>query len=272
MPTATANGIDLSYVESGQGAQTVVFAHGLLFDQHMFEPQRRALEDRYRVIAYDHRGQGDSAPAAGGYDLDTLTEDAVDLIRSTQSTPCHFIGLSMGGFVGLRLAARYPELVRSLTLLSTSATAEPLARRMRYRAMQAVCALFGPGPLVGAVLPVMFGPSFRNDPARRAELERWIHHVQSLPRRIVGPVGGVVGRADVTGELKYIRCPTLVLVGEEDRTTPPHEAELLAREIRGAKLVRVPRCGHNSAIEAPEAVSAAIAGFLAGIDATGTAA
>jgi CTP-dependent riboflavin kinase len=45
-------------------------------------------------------------------------------------------------------------------------------------------------------------------------LERWIHHVQSLPRRIVGPVGGVVGRADVTGELKYIRCPTLVLVGE----------------------------------------------------------
>lgn len=266
MPTATANGIDLNYVESGHGPQTVVFAHGLLFDQHMFEPQQRALASRYRVIAYDHRGQGDSAPTGGGYDLDTLTEDAVDLIRGTRAEPCHFVGLSMGGFVGLRLAARYPELVRSLTLLSTSASAESWYKRLRFRAMQAICALFGPGPLVGALLPIMFGTSFRNDPTRRTELERWIHHVQSLPRRIVGPVGGVVGRADVVSELKYIRCPTLVLVGEEDRTTPPAEAELLVREIRGARLVRLPRCGHNSAIEAPSAVSEAIAGFLSGID------
>lgn len=272
MPTATANGIDLHYVVSGAGAQTVVFAHGLLFDQHMFEPQQRALSGRYRVIAYDHRGQGDSAPTGGGYDLDTLTEDAVDLIRGTRSEPCHFVGLSMGGFVGLRLAARYPELVRSLTLLSTSASAEPWPRRLRYRAMQAVCALAGPGPLISTLLPVMFGTSFRSDPARRAELERWIHHVQSLPRRIVGPVGGVLGRASVVSELKYIRCPTLVLVGDEDRTTPPAEAELLVREIRDARLVRLPRCGHNSAIEAPTAVSDAIAGFLAQVDALEAAA
>ncbi|GMU44293.1 MAG: alpha/beta fold hydrolase [Xanthomonadales bacterium] len=272
MPTATANGIDLSYVESGKGRQTVVFAHGLLFDQHMFEAQRHALEDRYRVIAYDHRGQGASAPAAGGYDLDTLTEDAVDLLRGTQCVPCHFVGLSMGGFVALRLAARYPELLRSLTLLSTSASAEPLLRRIRYRMMQAVFGLFGPAPLIGSLLPVMFGPSFRTDPARRAELERWIHHVQSLPRRIVGPVGGVIGRASVRAELKYIRCPTLVLVGDEDRTTPPEEAELLAREIHGARLVRLPRCGHNSAIEAPEAVARAIGEFLVGVDALEAAA
>ena len=266
MPTATANGIDLSYVESGQGAQTVVFAHGLLFDQHMFEPQRRALEDRYRVIAYDHRGQGDSAPAAGGYELDTLTEDAVDLIRSTQSTPCHFIGLSMGGFVGMRLAARYPELVRSLTLLNTRALPDPWIKRVRFRAMQAFVSMFGPGPLVSQVLPVMFGRSFRNDPARRAELERWVHHVQSLPRRIVGPVGGVIGRGPVLGELKFIRCPTLVLVGDEDQTTPPAEAARIAGQIQGARLVTLKGCGHSSAIEAPEAVNREIAAFLAMVD------
>ncbi len=272
MPIATANGIDLNYVESGQGARTVVFAHGLLLDHHMFEAQRHALRNDYRVIAYDHRGQGDSAPAAGGYDMDSLTEDAVDLIRGTQSAPCHFIGLSMGGFVGMRLAARYPELVRSLTLLNTSAMPDPLIKRLRFRAMQAFVSMFGPGPLLSQVLPVMFGSTFRNDPARRAELERWIHHVQSLPRRIVGPVGGVIGRAAILDELKYIRCPTLVLTGDEDATTPPAEAERIVGQIAGARLVRLVGCGHTSTIEAPDAVNRAIADFLASVDAVEVAA
>ncbi len=272
MPIATANGIDLNYVESGKGTQTVVFAHGLLLDQHMFEAQRRALENRYRVIAYDHRGQGDSAPATGGYDMDSLTEDAVDLIRGTASVPCHFIGLSMGGFVGMRLAARYPELVRSLTLLNTSATPDPLPKRIRFRAMQAFVSVFGPGPLLSQVLPVMFGASFRSDPARRAELERWAHHVQSLPRRIVGPVGGVIGRKSVLDELKYIRCPTLVLTGDEDHTTPPREAERIVGQIAGARLVRLAGCGHTSTIEAPDAVNRAISEFLAAVDAVEVAA
>ncbi|MGE4070353.1 MAG: alpha/beta fold hydrolase [Lysobacterales bacterium] len=268
MPTATANGIDLNYVESGAGEHTVVFSHGLLLDHHMFEPQRLALSEQYRVIAYDHRGQGESAPAAGGYDMDSLTEDAVDLIRGTQSVPCHFVGLSMGGFVGMRLAARYPELVRSLTLLNTSASPETLLARIRFRAMQAVTSLFGPGPLINQVLPVMFGHSFRNDPERRPQLERWMHHVQSLPRRIVGPVGGVIGRAGVVDELKFIRCPTLVLTGDEDQTTLPAEAERIAAQIAGSKLVRLAGCGHTSTIEAPDAVTAAIRQFLAEVDAT----
>lgn len=272
MPIATANGIDLNYVESGNGARTVVFAHGLLLDQHMFDAQRQALEGRYRVIAYDHRGQGDSAPAAGGYDMDSLTEDAVDLIRGTQSAPCHFIGLSMGGFVGMRLAARYPELVRSLTLLNTSAMPDPLLKRIRFRAMQAFVSVFGPAPLLPQVLPVMFGRSFRNDPARRAELERWIHHVQSLPRRITGPVGGVIGRKSVLDELKYIRCPTLVLTGDEDRTTPPAEAERIVTHIAGARLVKLAACGHTSTIEAPAPVSQAVSEFLASVDAVEAAA
>lgn len=267
MPTATANGIDLNYVESGAGKHTVVFAHGLLMDHQIFDAQRQALGNRYRVIAYDHRGQGESDPSKGGYDMDSLTEDAVDLIRGTQSSPCHFIGLSMGGFVGMRLAARYPELVRSLILMNTSASQEPFAARLRFRLMQAVAALFGPAPLTNQVLKLMFGTSFRNDPARRVELERWQHHVQSRPRRIVGPVGGVVGRAEVISELKYIRCPTLVISGDEDRTTPLHQAKLIVDQISGARLVQIPRCGHTSSIEAPDAVNLAISEFLDSVDA-----
>lgn len=262
MPTTPANGIDLHYVESGQG-DTVVMAHGLLMDHSMFDPQRRALAETYRVIAYDHRGQGESAPAASGYDLDTLAEDAVDLIRSTSAAPCHFVGMSMGGFVAIRLAARYPELLRSLVLINTSASAEPWLKRLRFRAMQAFAGLFGPGPMVGALLPVMFGETFRKDSARQAERERWIHHVRSLPRRIVGPVGGVIGRESVIEELRYIRCPTLIITGDEDHTTPVSEAERMASAIGNARLLRIPHCGHSSPIEAPQVVSEALLSFFA---------
>jgi pimeloyl-ACP methyl ester carboxylesterase len=267
MPTTPANGIDLNYEQSGSGPATIVFAHGLLMDLHLFDAQRAALSDRYRCIAYDHRGQGGSSPD-GPFDMDTLTEDAVDLIRATGSEPCHFVGLSMGGFVGMRLAARYPDLVRSLVLLNTSARGEPFHRQLRFRAMQAFVRLFGPGPLVGQILPLMFGRSFRVDPGNAMLLERWRHHLKSLPRRIVGPVGGVLARAPVLDELAAIRCPTLVVVGDEDQTTPPAEAQRIAAGVRGARLVILPRCGHSSAVEAADQINRLLGEFFAAVDAT----
>src|SRR5262249_46832105 len=83
-------------------------SHGLLMDHSMFEGQRAAFEGRYRVIAYDHRGQGQSRNAdndAGQVlDMETLTGDAAALIQALDAAPCHFAGLSMGGFIGFRLA------------------------------------------------------------------------------------------------------------------------------------------------------------------------
>lgn len=268
MPTTAANGIDLNYQDSGSGPATIVFAHGLLMDLHLFDAQRAALSDRFRCLAYDHRGQGESSPD-GPFDMDTLTEDAVDLIRATGSGPCHFVGLSMGGFVGIRLAARYPDLVRSLVLLNTSASGERLRKQLRFRAMQAFVSLFGPGPLLGQILPLMFGRSFRADPANAMVLERWRHHLKSLPRRIVGPVGGVIGRAPVLDELAAIRCPTLVVVGDEDHTTPPAEAQRIADGVRGARLVTLPRCGHSSAVEAADEVNRLLGEFFATVDSAG---
>ena len=80
MPTIHANGVDLFYKESGSGPETIVFSHGLLMDHTMFEPQRAAFEKQYRVIAYDHRAQGQSQDPGQGYDMDTLADDAAALI------------------------------------------------------------------------------------------------------------------------------------------------------------------------------------------------
>src|SRR5215467_6268154 len=124
MPTIHANGVELFYKESGRGPETIVFSHGFLMDHTMFEPQRAAFEKDYRVIAYDHRAQGQSQDAGQGYDMDTQAYDAAALITALNAAPCHFAGLSMGGFVGMRLAAHHPGLVRTLTLMNTTANAE----------------------------------------------------------------------------------------------------------------------------------------------------
>ena len=98
MPTLKVNGVDLFYKESGRGPETIVFSHGLLMDHTMFEPQRSAFQGQYRVIAYDHRGQGQSGDPGSGRDLDmeTLTSDAPGLIQALGAAPCHFAGHCMG--------------------------------------------------------------------------------------------------------------------------------------------------------------------------------
>src|SRR5438105_1818396 len=101
------NGADIHYEDTGPGpAGTIVFSHGLLWSSRMFAPQVEALRGRFRCIAYDHRGQGRTEVTPGGYDMDTLADDAAALIEALGVAPVHFVGLSMGGFVGMRLAAR----------------------------------------------------------------------------------------------------------------------------------------------------------------------
>lgn len=250
--------------DSGGHGPPVLFAHGLLWDTRLFAPQVAALRDRHRCIAWDHRGQGRSEVTADGYDMDTLADDAAALIERLGVAPVHFVGLSMGGFVGLRLAIRRPELLRSLVLIDTSAEPEARAKVPRYRMLNFVARWFGFGPVVDRVMPILFGPSFLGDPARAAERAEYRARLLALDR-IGTPraVRGVIERAGVADQLHRIRTPTLVLVGEEDGATPPERAEALAIGIAGAQLVRIPGAGHTSTLEQPAAVNAALAGFLA---------
>jgi pimeloyl-ACP methyl ester carboxylesterase len=104
-------------------APVVVLGHGLLFSTTMWRHQVDALRATYRCVAVDWRGQG-ATPPAPAYDMDSLYADLVGVIEHLDGGPVHYAGLSMGGFVGLRLAARRPDLVRSLTLIDTSAGPE----------------------------------------------------------------------------------------------------------------------------------------------------
>lgn len=263
MPKLRIHGAEIHYEERGAGDETIVFAHGFLFSGRMFDAQVEALEPRFRCVTFDFRGQGRSEVARSGYDVDALSEDAARLIEELGCAPCHFVGLSMGGFVGLRLAIRRPELLRSLILLDTSADPEPARERRRYRALALVARWLGLRVVVGRVLPILFGRSFLGDPSRAALRAEWRRRILANDRiGVFRAVGGVLGRAGLHEELGRIAVPTLILVGAQDVATPPWRAERIHAGIRGSRLVVIPGAGHSSPIEEPEAVTAAITRFL----------
>lgn len=261
----SAGKVKLYYEEHGNGPQTIVFSHGLLWDGAMFRDQVKHLKDRYRVIIYDHRGQGRSEVTHNGYDMDTLTEDAAALIEKLGAGPCHFAGVSMGGFVALRLALRKPHLLRSCILIDTSADPEPDTNKPKYRKLNLVLRLFGAHSVVGKVMPIMFGQSFLKDPHKAALRTEWAGRLAALKRSIHKSVTAVIERHGVIDEIERITLPTLVMVGDEDVATVPLKAERIQVRIKGSRLVHIPGAGHTSTIENPAAVNAALDDFLKGL-------
>jgi pimeloyl-ACP methyl ester carboxylesterase len=263
MPMIRANGTGLYYEDTGGSGAPVVFSHGLLWNTTLFAPQVAGLKNRYRCIAYDHRGQGRSADDVGRtIDMKTVTDDAAALIEALGLGPVHFCGLSMGGIVAMRLAISRPDLIRSLVLLDTTADPEP--HKLKYQMLNLIVRCFGFAAVVKAVMPALYGKSTLKDPARAEEVHEWQQRLAANRPSIWRAAAGVFERKSIYEELHNITVPTLVAVGEEDIGTPPVMAARIAGAIAGAKLMVIPGAGHGSTVEQPAIVTAAIGAFLDG--------
>ncbi|MGV0835853.1 alpha/beta fold hydrolase [Mycolicibacterium thermoresistibile] len=268
MPTFSRAGAAIDYTDTGApagrlDAPTILFGHGLLFSGWQFNLQVYALRRHYRCLAIDWRGQGASSAAAGPHDMDTLTADAAQLVESLGVAPVHYVGLSMGGFIGIRLAARHPGLLRSLSLLNTSAGPEDPAKADRYRKMARIYRFTGIGPLRRAVLPLMFGPAFLADPDSEDVIDEWERRLRRYRRTgLRDAVLAVANRDGVEDELDAVDVPTLVIGGADDAATPPELSRTLAAGIRGSRLEIIDNCGHSSPLEQPEVVTDLLWDFL----------
>ncbi|NNF35800.1 MAG: alpha/beta fold hydrolase [Saprospiraceae bacterium] len=257
------NGCDYYFEIHGEGSETIILSHGLLWSSKMFHKQVAALKSKYRILTYDHRGQGRSEVTSSGYGMDQLYTDAVELIEELQAGPIHFGGLSMGGFVGIRLAARRPDLVKSLILMETSAQPEP--NTFKYQLLKNIVKLLGVKSVAGPVMKIMFGDAFLSDPSREDERELWKNELTSNKKSIVKAVDGVISRKGVENELQDIKCPTLILVGDQDKATIPEKAEFMHKNISNSELKYIKNAGHTACIEEPEQYNNAIIEFLASV-------
>jgi 3-oxoadipate enol-lactonase len=259
------HGADLYVSDTGGPGEPVLFLHGFLFDGRQYDAQVQALRETFRCVTVDFRGQGRSAPARGGYQVEQQVADVLAVLRRLDLAPVHLVGLSMGGFVALRLAAREPGLLRSLTLLNTSAAAHPRGKVPRQLALAAVARVAGlslPFVLAG-VEEEMYGDTFRTDPARAGEREVWRRRWAAADRRsLVRTLLGFMVRPDVRAELADITAPTLIIAGGADVSLPPHHSRELHDLIAGSRYVQPAGVGHSSPVEAPEEVTRILRSFL----------
>lgn len=284
--TQAVNGTGLRVEEAGAGEPTVVFSPALFTNRQLFDAPFAALTADHRCIRYDHRGQGDSglgAPQPSDEVLGTegLYEDALALLDQLGVKSCHWVGASVGGFIGVRLAARHPERIRSLTLIGFSMRRVPRADLRMIDLTGTALRLTGHlGPIgtwvraraTETVMTNMLGKSFMTDPVREKDRDLWrprfattvVPDALPMLRQVFGHPG------NPPELLALVQAPTLLVSGE-DELMLVDEAErdpvLAQHVIPHARLVTVPAAGHMVLIEQPEVGSAAITGFIEEVEA-----
>lgn len=272
MPKITVNDAALYYEDSAANDKdnasssnkpVMLFAHGLLWSTQLFDNQVEHFKNRYRCIAFDFRGQGQSEVTKSGYDMDSLADDVIGLLDALNIDKCHYLGLSMGGFVGQRVAIDHPERLHSLTLLETSADPEDPNNLPNYTKLIKAIKWLGMKRVSKKIMPILFGQSFLTDKSRKADYKTWLGNLNKNNR--VGAVRAtraVIERGGIFDKLNQIKAPTLIIVGNEDVATPYVKAERIHFAIDGSKLAIIEGAGHTSTIENPEAVNETIEKFL----------
>lgn len=258
------NGINYAYSDIGEGP-AIVFAHGLFVDHSIFEKQVVTLCETYRCISIDLPGHGQSEYYSAGWTLDDLADDMAALIDLLELEKVVFIGLSQGGMIGLRLAARYPHLVSKLILVGASARAESRERIPVWK--ETLTALMVGSDvereetfhtIQGRILDAAW---LTNHPLE-AKKERRIMLSHNKRGIELAATAAVLTRQDIRPELPKIAAPTLVIVGENDNGTPPILAEEMQALIPNAQLLVIPNSGHHLPIERPQCLTDAMQAFI----------
>ena len=221
-----------------------------------------ALAARYRVIVFDNRGVGQTSLPNKTFSIRHMAEDAAGLLDAIGLSRVHVAGHSMGGQIAQELALARPELVQTLMILSSCARIDERGK--------AVIEMWGELPrLVDAEtahrlsFPWIYTSSLY---ATSGAIERVVEEVFSNP--FLPALAGIYHQSraitgfDSAARLGQIKCPTLVVVGNEDILSGLPFSEQLARGIRGSQLVVLEKCAHGLLTESPEATATAMLGFL----------
>jgi 3-oxoadipate enol-lactonase len=257
-----ANGIQINYAIEGSGPW-VVMSHSLACAIPMWNEQAEALKGKYKVLRFDTRGHGATDAPAGAYTLDLLAADLHGLLGALGVTSPHFVGLSMGGMIGMTYALQHPGVFKSLVLCDTSSRMPPEAKPVWEERIKTATEK-GMEPLVDPTLKRWFTePYFAK---RNSVIERVAGLIRTTPTQGYAGCCQAIPKIDLTDRLGSIKCPVQVIVGEKDVGTPVAMSEAIHQAIPGSELVIIPDASHLSNLEQPAAFNAALLRFLAHVN------
>jgi 3-oxoadipate enol-lactonase len=262
MPFSRVNDLGLYYETSGSGAPLLLL-HGLGSSSADWALQAPAFAARWQVVTVDLRGHGRSQDGARRYTIAQMAEDVAALLAELELPPAHVVGLSLGGCAAQILAAGHPERVRSLVLVNTFARLRPDGLRGAGRLIMRAW-LFGTAPM--PVLAEYVAAGLFPKPEQNAI---YTEAVARLSRNQKRPYLAAMHAAlgfDARAQLGRIRCPTLVVAGDRDRTVPRAAIDELCRGIPGARFALIEDSGHATPYDQPEAFNQAVMEFIAGVE------
>ena len=250
--------MELAYEERGSGP-VLLFIHGFPFDRTMWVAQLAGLAKIRTAVAVDLRGHGLSDVMSGGdFSMDLFADDVAKTLDAIGADKADIVGLSMGGYVLFSFWRRHPERVRSLIFIDTKAEADSDEAKAGREKTAETAASQGMQPIYETLASKVVGSS----PSVEVQDKLKEMMLGTAPEVAAADALAMRDRADSTADLPNITVPVLWLHGEEDALMPIEGARASAAKVPGAKFVSIPKGGHVSPMENPEAVDAAIQEFL----------
>ena len=245
-------------VEGPEDAPALLIGHSLGSDLSQWDPQMPSLTRRFRVVRYDSRGHGMSEPTPGPYSIDQLGRDALGVLDALGIEKAHFMGLSLGGLVGMWLMVNAPHRIDRAILANTNACfGHPDVWNARIR--QALAD--GMDAMAPATMDRWFTREFQE--RAPAEIDRISARFRATPAQAYAATAAALRDADLREAIRGVKNRVLVIVGTQDPATPPAAGGLIAEHIPGARLVAL-EAAHLSNIEAANDFTRAIVSFLTG--------
>jgi 3-oxoadipate enol-lactonase len=251
------------FTDSGPRAGTaVLFLHAFPYASPMWDGQVRAFEGRVRCLTLDARGMTPGSAVPGAYMLEHLVDDALALLDRLAIESAVVCGVSLGGYIALRLTERAPERVRGLLLANTQAAPDSNEAKLARAGALRLLWTQGVEAFVEAQLERQLSVRTRGEcPELVARLKQMA--TASAPASIAALMVAIATRGDMTASLANVRVPASVLVGANDVITPPAVAATLASGIAGAELHTLAGAGHLSNLEAAPAFNEQLGRLLA---------
>ncbi len=257
-----AGGVPLHVEVSGAGPP-LILGHGMLCTCRMFDQIVPTLSQTYQVICFDFSGHGYSGPPPDQFDLHRLAFEYLSVLDTLDIERVHLAGFSMGGMAALPFALQYPDRLRSLTLMNTSAEEQPFKERQLLKILAALGHAIGLTPRASRMAThLMFSHAFSK---RRPDIvQAWRLRVEAMTLRAIAKTTTLIAYRDsVVDRLHEIRVPALVIGSDLDEAAPLAHSQVLAAHLPNAEFVTLTQTGHGSPVERPREVLAHLLPFLA---------
>lgn len=261
----TVNNLTVSYNDEGpDGAPVIIFIHGFPFNKSMWNKQVEALKNKFRVIAYDVRGHGNSDAGTIDFSIELFVNDLLSLMDTLKINKALLCGLSMGGYIALNAIENYPDRFDSLILSDTNCISDtPEVKEKRMKTIESI-KKNGVEKFADESMNNFFAPeSLSTKKEKIAAVREMI--VNTSKQTLYKTLRAFYERKETCSRLSDINVPVLIMVGKEDKITPPAAAQLMHEKIKDSLLSIIEHAGHLSNMENPVEFNEQLKKFVASV-------